>query len=194
MVVFSNAGVVSRGSFYDEQEENATTSSGLPIPSCPEDAIRTSSVNLNGAIFTAYLALHYMRKSGGGGSLLFTASSAALIPPSAVPVYGGSKAGVVQFSRCIASPYMKRGVRVNCLCPGFSHTNIAGPGFFEVFPQEHLMPVELYVKHVRDLITDDTANGKVIEISGKEHFLHHVPEPSNDSMRAILKVVDSDTF
>ena len=186
--------MVSRGSFYDEQAETEQTSDGLPIPARPEDALRTIAVNLDGAILVAYLALHYVRRSIAGGSLLFTASSAALIPPSAVPAYGGSKSGVVQFSRCIAGPYKRKGVRVNCLCPGFSHTNIAGPGFFEAFPQEHLMPVELYVKHVRDLINDETANGKVIEISGKEHFLHSTPEPSNDSMRAILKVVDSDTF
>lgn len=101
--------------------------------------------------------------------MLFTASSAALIPPSAVPAYAGSNAGVVNFSWCIAGPYRKRGIRVNYVCLGFSHTNIAGPGFFEAFPQEHLIPVSLYVKHVRDLISDDTADGIVIEISGKEH-------------------------
>lgn len=194
--MFSNAGVVSRGSFYDQQNETELTDDGLPSPPQPDDAFRTISVNLNGAMYVSYLTLHYMRKQSGDrrGSLLFSASSAALIPPSAVPVYGGSKAGVVHFSRCIASPYSKRRIRVNCLCPGFSHTNIAGPGFFESFPQEHLMPIELYVKHVRDLIDDEAANGKVIETSGKEYFLHNVPEPSNDSMREILTVVDSDTF
>lgn len=189
--------MVSRGSFYDEQDEVELTDDGsLPIPPLPDDSFLTASVNFEGAIYVAYLALHYMRAKNGrpGGSLLFTASSAALIPPKAVPVYAGSKAGVVHFSRCIADPFMKRGIRVNCLCPGFSETNIAGPGFFATFPQEHLMPIELYVKHVRDLIKDETANGKVIEISGKEHFLHSVPEPSNDSMRAVLHVVDSDTF
>jgi hypothetical protein len=47
------------------------------------------------------------------------------------------------------------------------------------------MPQELYVKHVHDLISDDTACGKEIEISGQKHFLHIVPEPLNENMRAI---------
>jgi NAD(P)-dependent dehydrogenase (short-subunit alcohol dehydrogenase family) len=163
---------------------------GLSIPPLPEDALRTLGVNLNGVVQTAYLALHYMRRSASGGSLIFSSSSAALIPPSAVPVYGGSEAGVVHFSRCIAEPYKKMGIRVNCLCPGFSHTNVAGPGFFEGFPKEHLVPIELYVKHVRDLISDETASGKVTKISRRQHFLPAAPDP----FRAFLKVMESDTF
>lgn len=68
---------------------------------------------------------------------------------------------------------------MNRLCPGFSHTNIARPGFFKAFPQKRLMPIDLYVKHVRDLISDEAASGMVIEISGSNFFLHAVPNPSN---------------
>jgi 15-hydroxyprostaglandin dehydrogenase (NAD) len=126
--------------------------------------------------------------------ILFTASGAGLISPPAVPVYAASKAGVIAFARSIATPFHKRGIRVNCLCPGFCPTNIAGPGFFDSFPREHLMPIELFVTHVRRLMEDRTAIGEVVEISGSEHFVHAVPEPSNESMRAILQVVSSDTF
>lgn len=185
--VFSNAGVVSQGSFYDEQPESQQTMDGLPIPPRPEDSLRTLGVNLNGAVQTAYLALHYMRRLASGGSLILSSSSAALIPRSAVPVYGGSVAGVVHFLRCIAEPYKERGIRVNCLCPGFNHKNIAGPGFFQASSQEHM---ELYVKHVRDLISDETASGKVIEISGRQDSVHAAPDP----FRAFLKVMESDTF
>jgi NAD(P)-dependent dehydrogenase (short-subunit alcohol dehydrogenase family) len=150
---------------------------GLPIPPRPEDALRTLGMNLNGAVQTAYLALHYMRRSAAGGSLIFSSSSAAFKPPCAVPEYGASEAGVVHFSRCIAEPYKRKGIRVNCLCLGSSNTNIAGPGFFEAFPQEHPAPIELYVKHVRDLISDETASGKVIEIRGRQDFLRAVPDP-----------------
>lgn len=76
----------------------------------------------------------------------------------------------------------------------FSPTNITGTGFLEAFPQECLMPLELYINHVHDLIGDDTACRKVVEISGKEHFLHKVPEPLNESMRPIFQVVAATCF
>jgi len=198
--VSANAGMVQRGSFYEEQKESANSREGLPMPPYPSDAITALDVNLTGQILTAYLALHYMRKSyiegnkENMGTLVFTASLASLQLSISAPVYGAAKMGVAGFSRCIANPYKRRGIRVNCICPGFSRTNLVDSAFYDIFPAEHLMPVPLFVQHVHNLMEDEDAVGKVLEISGQEHFFHDMSLPSNEAARRMCEVVSTDVF
>lgn len=43
--VFSNAGLTSRGSFYEEQAESERTTDGLPIPPNPDNVLRNIGTN-----------------------------------------------------------------------------------------------------------------------------------------------------
>ena len=51
------------------------------------------------------------------GSIVTMASSAARLPSQASAAYAAAKAGVVMFSRHVASEVGQHGVRVNCLAP-----------------------------------------------------------------------------
>ena len=53
----------------------------------------------------------------GGGSIVTMASSAARLPFQASAAYAAAKAGVVMFSKHVASEVGQHGVRVNCLAP-----------------------------------------------------------------------------
>src|SRR3546814_13030371 len=54
----------------------------------------------------------------GGGSIVNTASGAGLISMPAIAIYSASKAATIHMTRVAGLTYAKRGIRVNCVCPG----------------------------------------------------------------------------
>ena len=65
----------------------------------------------------------------GSHAIVNTASVAGLIGSPLLPAYSASKHAVVGLTRSTARSYGKRGIRVNCLCPGPVDTPLAGPLF-----------------------------------------------------------------
>ena len=65
----------------------------------------------------------------GGHSIVNTASVAGLIGSPLLPAYTASKHAVVGMTRAAARSYGRRGIRVNCVCPGPIETPLAGPLF-----------------------------------------------------------------
>jgi len=65
----------------------------------------------------------------GGHSIVNTASVAGLIGSAVLPAYSASKHAVVGLTRTAARSYGRRGIRVNCVCPGPIETPLAGPLF-----------------------------------------------------------------
>ena len=85
-------------------------------------------VNLKGTWMVSWHAVPEMERSGGG-SIVNLASTMALV---GYPVgigdgfnpYPPSKGGVIQFTRTLALAYAEKGIRVNCLCPGYIATSL----------------------------------------------------------------------
>lgn len=65
----------------------------------------------------------------GGHSIVNTASVAGLVGSAVLPAYSASKHAVVGLTRTAARSYGRRGIRVNCVCPGPIETPLAEPLF-----------------------------------------------------------------
>ena len=74
-------------------------------------------------------AIPFMQELGGG-HIVNVASVAALLPMKDTVVYGASKAFVASFSRALQQEVRAAGIQVQCLCPGFTRTEMhASEGF-----------------------------------------------------------------
>lgn len=59
-----------------------------------------------------------------GGSLVFISSVAARSGMAGLSVYGATKGALLSFSRALAREYGQRGIRSNCVLPGFLETEM----------------------------------------------------------------------
>jgi NAD(P)-dependent dehydrogenase (short-subunit alcohol dehydrogenase family) len=86
---------------------------------------RTLGVNLNGTFYMSHACLPYLLESQGN-NIVNVASLAGLIGQAYCAAYCASKWGVVGLTKAMAVEYVKRGLRVNCVCPGGVQTAILG--------------------------------------------------------------------
>lgn len=83
----------------------------------------TVAVNLSGVYYGSLAAAETMAASGGG-VIVNTASVAGLVGLAGAFPYVAAKHGVVGLTREFAIAYGGRGVRVNCVCPGWVETEM----------------------------------------------------------------------
>jgi NAD(P)-dependent dehydrogenase (short-subunit alcohol dehydrogenase family) len=81
------------------------------------------ATNLTGAFLICRAALPYLVEAGG--ALVTVSSLAGLRADPASAAYCASKAGLIMLTQCIALDYGPRGVRANCVCPGWIRTAMA---------------------------------------------------------------------
>ena len=78
---------------------------------------RVLGINLNGTFYSSRAAIPHLLKSKES-AIVNVASLAGLMGQAYCAAYCSSKAAVVNLTRVMAVEYLKRGLRVNCVCPG----------------------------------------------------------------------------
>ncbi|MBM3944463.1 MAG: SDR family oxidoreductase [SAR202 cluster bacterium] len=81
----------------------------------------TLNINLKGVFLSMKYAIPHMLKNGGG-AIVNIASVSGIRGPVPSVAYGVSKAGVIHLTTMAAEQYTAKGIRVNCVAPGYIDT------------------------------------------------------------------------
>jgi len=106
---------------------------GIAVPSMLADADldhyeKLMAVDLRGVFLGTKHAIRTMLEARSGGSIINWSSLGGLNTSMATSVYSAAKAGVISFTKSAAIEYGHKGIRANCLCPGFIHTAMSAGG------------------------------------------------------------------
>lgn len=162
-IVCNNAGVASKNEEVDEEWDKEV------------------DVNLKGVIHGTFLGVHHMSLSRGGrgGVIINVASMAGIFPGGqSMAVYCATKFGVVGFSQSLGGLHKTEGVRVNCICPSYTETDLFWstyeekrakevPEFHQILSKYGLIRPEVVASGVIQLIEKDSINGEVMMVTKK---------------------------
>ena len=87
----------------------------------PAEWRRAIDIDLSGVFYCSQAAGKRMVRQGGG-VILSTASIWGLSTSSHRLAYCAAKAGVVSLTKCLAAEWAQYNIRVNAICPGYTHT------------------------------------------------------------------------
>lgn len=126
-ILFNNAGVMTSGDFGDVDE-------------AAWDEVL--NINLRGIYLMCRAVIPGMLERGRG-AIVNTSSVMATLTEPGYEAYTTSKAGIIGLTKGLAVSYATRGIRVNCICPGWVDTPMNQRLAEELGGVEHLTPIIL---------------------------------------------------
>ena len=94
-----------------------------------EDWRKVTDVNLDGVFLCLREAAKQIISQGFGGSLVAVSSTSAIHGAAGNEAYGTAKTAVTGLVRALAVSLARFQIRVNCLVPGWTVTELASPAF-----------------------------------------------------------------
>lgn len=139
--VSSSSAVRDAMAVIDQREGKIDVIFGNAGMPCPEGIAEleeerwdlTFAVNVKSEYLVSKYALSLLER-GKGRSIVFTASTAALVAMGSQAAYSASKGAVIALTRSMANELVSRGIRVNCVCPGWVDTPMLQRFYDESFP------------------------------------------------------------
>ena len=125
---------------------------GIRIEYCPltetkaEDWMKIIDVNLTGTFFCLKHQLLQMQKQGAGVIVNTSSTGGDRFAPG-FHAYGPSKAGVIALTEMAANENARKGIRVNCVCPGptfgtqMMNSTLQADENMEKTLKEHVIPM-----------------------------------------------------
>ena len=116
-----------------------------------EEFDQTTAINLRGVFITVREGARRMIAAGsaetGRGRIVITSSITAFKADLGLAAYSATKAGVLQMGKVMAREWMRKGINVNMICPGYIKTEINAAWFdteggakqIQSFPRRRLM-------------------------------------------------------
>lgn len=108
-IVVSNAGICRFAPFLDITDEEWQ---------------RHRAINFDGGFYVGQEAAHVMKDQGTGGRIVFTTSVGAFRSNSTQTHYCATKGGLQLLALGMALELAQYGITVNCIAPGWMHTDI----------------------------------------------------------------------
>ena len=163
------------------------------VPALEPDALtadldrltRAYGVNVGGVLHGLRAGVPLLERSdvdgavnGVGADVLITASLAGIMPYWSDPLYSLTKHAVVGLARSVARPLLKRGVRVNLLCPGVIDTPITPDHIRAAMASAGLQPLspEAVAGYVLDIL-DRGGSDRIWLAQPQLGLVEYVPAP-----------------
>lgn len=93
---------------------------------------RVLTTNLTGTFLAVKAAAPHLRRSGHGGSIVIYTSTAGQRGSDTYSAYATSKAGQIMFMRSMAKELAADRIRVNCVAPAWTDTDMAQESFARI--------------------------------------------------------------
>ena len=108
-----------------------------------EEWDKTMKINLYGTFFCSRSVASYMKKQRSGNIINISSIGGQKAPSVGHSHYAASKAGMIGFTRAIASELAPFGIRVNSICPGITEGTPMGEKAIEHVGMEYFKSVPL---------------------------------------------------
>jgi NAD(P)-dependent dehydrogenase (short-subunit alcohol dehydrogenase family) len=101
--------------------------SGAPVWETPMEIYdQVTAVNLRGVLHGIKHGARAIMQAGNGGAIVNWSSAGGMNASNGSIVYGATKAGVISMTKTASIELGPKGIRVNCICPGFILSEIMG--------------------------------------------------------------------
>ena len=110
-----------------------SSGAGAAIDLAVSEFDQVTALNLRGPFLTAREGARRMIAAGssqhGQGRIVLTASITAHVVEAGLSAYSATKAGVIQLGKVLAREWVRQGINVNMICPGYIRTELNAAWF-----------------------------------------------------------------